>query len=115
MFKKTETVNWPVEYKVAENGRFVGKKFTVMFDMPFDVSWYDDMATRRDDESPKEFGERNADAVFACVAGWKNFKPYGEEIPFDDSALEQVKQDSRFRKAIIRAFDQATTEAHSKN
>jgi len=109
MFKlnQSDTFTWPVEFQLAVDG---GKYEKQTFDATF---------RRRTSDQIKEMQEREGmtDLIFCreVVVGWSGITDNGEQVPFSDSALEQVMQVPGAAAAMVQAFYAAVTGLKRKN
>lgn len=99
--KQTATFLWPVTVHIPNAGKF--DKHT--FDAEFKRLSMDEL---------KALGEREADGegVDACrqiLLGWKGVvDDDGNDVPFSESALEQLLSIPAVRLAVLQAFREAT-------
>lgn len=108
--KQTPEFFWPVEVQVAgDGGKYERQSFDALF-------------RRKSDTQIQEMRERIergelTDRAFCreVLAGWKGISDEGQDVPFSETALEQVLDVPGVAAAIVLAYANAHSGVVRKN
>lgn len=104
---KRPSYTWPVVYKLPIDG---GKHETSTFDVDFKYLPQSELKKMLSDPAGNDI-----DFCKTVVVGWKNVMDKTEEIPFSESALEQILEEPGLAKCIASAYLESHAGAKAKN
>lgn len=108
VLSKSATYSWPVKFDIPSSG---GKFEKVYFDAIFKRLQQSEIKKALDSESLTD-----ADFAKRILVGWKGIQDEsGEEIPFSESALDDLCEFAGAAKAITVAYIESITGAKAKN